>query len=160
MNRGWFGVGQHRGQALGVPGQGRREQRHGDVAGVHGREERRDVVDALGCEDRHPVAGRGDLLEPGRNGVDLSPEAVPAEFDDLAVRILRVVDEPVRRTLAHRRAIAFQERRQRDAVRYDDPAVRLNVLVQRFRCSNNAVTQGFPTHMSTLVAGLTNRRVQ
>ena len=59
-------VVEHGVQAADVAGLGRVEQRHRDAAGVERAEERDDVLEVLRAEDRHSVAGLGDLLQRGR----------------------------------------------------------------------------------------------
>lgn len=74
----------HRRQTLGVPSQSRRKERDRDVAGVDCGEEGSHVVQTLWRNDRHPVTGRGDLLQaaPHRGrGCPASTAASGASYD-------------------------------------------------------------------------------
>ena len=62
-------VVEHGVQAADVAGLVRVEQRHRDAAGVQRAEEGDQVVEVLRAEDRDPVAGLGDLLQAGADGV-------------------------------------------------------------------------------------------
>ena len=69
------------------------EQRDGDESGVNRGEERDDVVEPLGREDRDAIARRGHLLEPRRDGVQTRAEARPRQVLLLPLARLGVVVE-------------------------------------------------------------------
>lgn len=75
------GVPQGGVQAFGMAGQLGSEQRNGDVAGLHGGEERGHVIEALGCQDGHPFAAAGESLQPRGDGGQSAPELRPGVFD-------------------------------------------------------------------------------
>jgi hypothetical protein len=64
-----------------VPGHFRGKQRDGDGAGLDGREGADDIVRALRCEDRDPVARVRDLLKSGGDDPDPGAELGPGQRD-------------------------------------------------------------------------------
>ena len=113
-----------------MAGKLRREQRHGDVAGLDRGEEADDVVDALRCQDRHPVTPRGDLLQASTDGPQPGTQLGPGQLDHLAVGIAGVVQKAVRDGIADVGDMPVQERHQADALWQNDFAVRVEVVSQ------------------------------
>ena len=88
-------VVEHGVQAADVARLGRVEQRHRDAAGVQRAEERDEVLEVLRAQDRHPVTGLGDLLQPGADGAVARAEVGPVQIALDAVALGGEVQEPV-----------------------------------------------------------------
>jgi hypothetical protein len=83
---------------------------------MDGTEESRHIINALGRQNRYPTPRRGDLLQAGADLADQRIQRVPADLDGPPLLVLRVVDEAVRRTVTERSSIAFEIRRQGQAL--------------------------------------------
>ncbi len=118
-----------------MPGELRREQRNGDVAGLDRGEEADDVVDALRRQDRHPVTLGGDLLQASADRPQPGTQLAPGQLDHLAVGVVGVVEEAVRDGISDVVDMAVQKGHQVDAVRQDDFAIRVEVVVNSGRLS-------------------------
>ena len=103
-------VGQDGVEALGVAGELRREERHRDVARLDRGEKARHVVEALRAQDRDAVATRGDLLEPGADGVGARADLVPGELFQVAVRVVAVFDVAVGQRVSEVGNVLLQQR--------------------------------------------------
>ena len=93
-------VVEHRVQPADVTGLVRVEQRDRDAAGVQGAEEGDEVVEVLRAQDRHPVPGLGDLLQPGADSAVAGAEDRPAQVALDAVAFGREVQEAVGQLVA------------------------------------------------------------
>ena len=113
-----------------MPRKFRREQRHGDVAGLDRGEEADDVVDALRRQDRHPITLGGDLLQASTDGPQPGAQLSPGQLDHLAVGMLAVVEVAVRDGIADVSDVAVQKRHHVGALWQDDAAIRVEVVSQ------------------------------
>ena len=114
-------------EPVGVTGEFRREQGHRDGAGLDRGEEADDVVDALRGEDRDPVAGLGDLLEPCSHRAQPGAERRPGQLDRAVVVEVEI---PVGGRIARLLGMAIEERRQRDSGRNLDIAFGIEIVVE------------------------------
>src|ERR1700691_4494087 len=117
---------------------------------MDGTEESRHIVETLRRKDRHPIAGRGDLLQAGADRADPRPQLIPSKLEYPPILVLRVVDEAVRQIVTELISVALEIRRQRHALGNQDrsAAERASVQVARGR-RVNIVQQLIPTHDRT-----------
>ena len=116
---------------------------------MDGTEESRHIINALGRQNRYPIPRPGDLLQAGADGADQRIQRIPANLDGPPLLVLRVVDEAVRRTVTERSSIAFEIRRQRQALGHHDRPTADSVTVRVARDGRDVVQPMIPTHATT-----------
>ena len=122
-------ITQRRLQTFGVALEFGGEQGHRDRSRLDRCEERRDVVEALRRQDRHPVTARGHLLQPGANGPHPAAELIPGEFNGPTVGRAGEIQVAVGNRVADVRDVAVDERYQRHAWRQHNSAVGIEAVL-------------------------------
>ena len=133
-----------------MPGKLRREQRHGDGAGLDRGEEADDVVDALRRQDRHPLTPGGDLLQTSTDGPQPGAQLAPGQLDRRAVGVVGIVEKAVRDGIADVVDVAVQQAHHVDALWQDDFSVRIEVVTQLRPVQPAAVVVWGSTHQGIL----------
>ena len=122
-------IAERRFETFGVTLEFRREQRHRNRPRLDRCEEPGDVIEALRCEDRHPVTSRGDTLQASANSPHPATELGPGQFDGLSVNGAGEVQVAIGHGVTDIRDVAVDERYQRDAWRQHDAALCIETVL-------------------------------
>jgi hypothetical protein len=112
-----------------MPGQFGCKQRHRNGSCLHRREEPCDVLEALRRQDRHPVAGGGDLLNARADGLQSDAQLSPGDFGGLPGVRTGEVEVAVGHCVADVLNVAVDKRYQRDPRWQDDAAVGVEAVL-------------------------------